>query len=131
MKLLYLYVFFLLVVPNPISSIAEEMRTYTTIGARSCKVWNDQKAEQQKVTAEINFSQFDLLTTRSWLLGYLSGYNALLSEEIDLLDDIDADTITLWMDNYCSKNPAKGLTDGARQLAKEIIKIHKRKPKSQ
>jgi hypothetical protein len=54
-----------------------------------------------------------------WLLGYLSGIAA--AKNIDLLQGAERKSLFLWMDNYCQKNPLKRISDGAHDLASELI----------
>jgi len=81
------------------------------IGRYDCGIWLNQKSE----------------TSKSWLLGYMSGLNTMyvnsgLSGKKDLLEAISADQIYIWMNNYCQKNPLKTLDAGAISLFVEIGK---------
>ena len=82
---------------------------------RSCGNW----VEQRK-TDDIN-----LVGTRSWLLGFLSGLAVGFNK--DFLEGIDDDQIDLWMDNYCKANPLKSLSTAGQYLATELIKQKKLK----
>jgi len=57
-----------------------------------------------------------------WLLGFLSGMviNESALFKHDFLRDVSAEQIELWMDNYCSNNPLKNVSDGAVTLAFEL-----------
>lgn len=63
-------------------------------------------------------------TSRTWLLGYLSGVNfKAATKSTDPLDKINsADQIFLWMDNYCRANPLKTVQAGANELYRELEK---------
>lgn len=60
---------------------------------------------------------------KSWLLGFLSGLNAVIAEEkkdmpkYDPLNTLNsAEQANLWMDNYCRANPLKRVSGGALDL---------------
>ena len=64
---------------------------------------------------------------KTWLLGYLSGFNVgTLSQmgfplNYDPLKKLNSsDQAYLWMDNYCRANPLKTVLDGALNLYKEL-----------
>ena len=64
-------------------------------------------------------------THRAWLLGYLSGMNAVWTKgqsavggPLDKLSS--AQQAFVWMDNYCQKNPLKDVGDGATGLFLEL-----------
>jgi hypothetical protein len=61
---------------------------------------------------------------RAWLLGFMSGVNAGLSNpKNDRLSKINsAAQIFLWMDNYCAKNPLKSVHEGGNELFRELGK---------
>jgi hypothetical protein len=64
---------------------------------------------------------------RGWLLGYMSGLNAMhvlenLKPEDPLRKLNSADQAFLWMDNYCKTNPLKTVGHGGWELFKELGK---------
>ena len=61
---------------------------------------------------------------RSWLLGYMSGLNyGLSNEKNDALNKVNsAEQIFLWMDNFCTKNPLKRVSQGGNELFDELSK---------
>lgn len=58
----------------------------------------------------------------SWLLGFLSGANVYGSHKVDLLKNVDHDSLFLWMDKYCKENPLEFMEAGARLLLNELLK---------
>lgn len=56
----------------------------------------------------------------SWLLGFLSGANVYSSKKVDLLENVDHDSLFLWMDKYCKENPLAFMDDGAKLLLHEL-----------
>ena len=62
---------------------------------------------------------------KSWLMGYISGLSMELNAtilKVDVLKDTDAESLFLWMDNYCKTNPLNTLSDGELELFVELIK---------
>ena len=63
---------------------------------------------------------------KAWLLGYLSGINAMLGDDKKKYDPLDklnsAEQAFLWMDNYCKRNPLNTITTGALDLYLELQK---------
>lgn len=63
---------------------------------------------------------------KAWLLGYLSGMNAMLANDKIKYDPLDklnsAEQAFLWMDNYCKTNPLKSVFDGGVELLLELQK---------
>ena len=53
-----------------------------------------------------------------WLIGYLGGF--AMGTETNYLNGASAESIYLWMDNYCQQNPLKGVVEGAFPLVKEL-----------
>jgi hypothetical protein len=54
---------------------------------------------------------------RLWLIGFLSGVNAGLSEDVDILKGQTQDSLIVWTDNYCRQNPLEGLAKAAIELS--------------
>ena len=78
----------------------------------SCGVWSRDRR-----------TNADFLET--WLMGYLSGVNAMQNADatnpLNIYDDIDSKMVALWMDRYCMQNPLKGLSSGMLDLSIELI----------
>ena len=56
----------------------------------------------------------------AWFVGFLSGM--AFESNKDLLKGTDNASITLWVTNYCQKNPLKSLSQAADELADELAK---------
>lgn len=56
----------------------------------------------------------------SWLLGFLSGANVYGSQKVDLLKNVDHESLFLWMDKYCKETPLESMESGARLLLNEL-----------
>ncbi|BDC37783.1 hypothetical protein PTKU15_10800 [Paraburkholderia terrae] len=79
----------------------------TTIGNRTCGQWSARK-QNTYITFAIE----------AWLMGYMTGL-AVASGD-DVLAGTDADSIYLWMDNYCQSHPLDRVGTGATDLFFEL-----------
>lgn len=79
------------------------------IANRTCGVWAKDHAA----------SSWEAAQDDSWLYGYLSGY--AMESRVDFLHSTDADSIILWMNNYCNTNPLDYISVGVIKLKKELI----------
>jgi hypothetical protein len=87
----------------------------TELGMTSCGNWVKDKVENpaSRIQAE------------SWLAGYISGANVWKADgNLDILAKTNAESIHLWMDNYCKDNPSKYVNDGAYDLIFELYQKH-------
>jgi hypothetical protein len=84
----------------------------TTWGASDCGEW----VNQSKVSPSM----------RTWLYGFMTGLgamNELNGSKDDPLKKLNsADQITVWMDNFCQKNPLKTVAGGGVTLFYELQK---------
>jgi hypothetical protein len=79
-----------------------------SIGARSCGQWVEARTTCQNVSAE------------AWLVGFLSGLADGMNK--NFLVDADADSLFLWVDNYCKANPLDYTTTAGQKLAVTLMK---------
>jgi hypothetical protein len=87
-----------------------------------CNSWtSDRKEAANGKGAEV----FSDSWGKSWILGYLSALNMSLGEEKDTLAAVDGETVFLWVDKYCDKNPNKQLYEAALDLFIKLKKISK------
>lgn len=91
------------------------------MGASSCGEWVKESAIESAWEADDSkpFSN-KYVVEFSWLVGYLSGI--AVSKQQDFLVGTTRESITLWMDSYCQKNPLDDTYDAANVLAKELAK---------
>ncbi len=77
-------------------------------GASDCGQWTKQPNEARK----------------AWLLGYMSGLNAALSDNHnDTLNKVNsAEQILSFVDNYCRSNPLKTVWHAGNALFAELLK---------
>ena len=79
-------------------------------GGASCGTW----VKESKVEG------WPRLVNRSWLMGYLSGL--VVESNRDVLRGTDAESLYLWVDNYCQSNPLKDIDDAGYILFQELAK---------
>jgi hypothetical protein len=101
---------------------AADTITLTVLGAHTCKDWNTKRENERKVPQPL-LASLSAASSQHWLLGYMSGYNAAYPTNKDLLDGMDADTVTVWMDKYCTSNPTKKLYEAAGVLLRQLVKL--------
>ena len=82
-------------------------------GGASCGVWIKERQEKG----------WPLVAKQNWLMGYLSGL--AVENGKDFLRTTDAESIFLWVDNYCRANPLKDIDDAGFDLSRELIKQKK------
>ncbi len=81
------------------------------MGNQSCGEWVKYRTGKQNI--------FDLRNS-ALLVGYLSG--AAIYSGLDILKTVDMESLYLWMDKYCKKNPLSTTYDGADILFEELKK---------
>jgi hypothetical protein len=96
-----------LVVAVGISSAASDSFGVTVRGSQSCGVWLSVQQKNARLQSE------------TWLIGFLSGIAVALDS--NFLKGTDNESIFLWMDNFCRKNPLEQIGNGASELAVELI----------
>jgi hypothetical protein len=79
----------------------------TVMGTQSCGKWI---ADKEKTA--LNFRNF------GWAVGFLSGLS--VGRSADALGPVDADSITLWIDNYCKANPFERMDTALTVLFEEL-----------
>jgi hypothetical protein len=98
-----------------------EARTVTTIGDRSCALWQKGRADPTDRLA------LGDLTSRAWLVGFLTGANFFVDTDADVLARVDADTTAAWVDAYCTQHPSEAVSDAAIALIARLTKIQRAK----
>ena len=96
-----------------LSATVFNAQAFTVRGTMSCGVWvKDRQEKGWPMTANI-----------AWLVGYLSGLASGSAK--DILRTTDGESVLLWVDNYCQKNPLKDVDDAGFDLFLELIKQKK------
>ena len=91
-----------------LSGVASSAIAFTFMAEPSCGEW----------VAEAN--QFNMHGNKMWLAGYLSGLASGTGK--DALEGNDADSLFLWMDNYCKASPLDKVGSSANKLFRELSK---------
>ena len=79
----------------------------------SCGAWISAKEQAPGYYGPISRAQYI-----SWVWGYLSGLEAATGQH--KLETTDADSITVWMDNYCANNALELLGDAIAVLWNQL-----------
>lgn len=104
-------------------SYAAATRVVTFYGKRTCAEWINVR-QQAKLNSPRDMGISEL-TVKSWVTGFLSGYNYAQGSNKDLLNSFPADSAFLWVDNYCRSNPKEDLVRAVHTLAEELLKVSK------
>ena len=81
-------------------------------GAVTCGTWIESRKNGTWRT-EIN-----------WILGFISSYNHNIyigTNPDGVFGNTDANSLALWMDNFCNENPLDLVYDGTSKLLDELI----------
>ena len=113
MNRLIAYISFALIFFFAMNSSYAGQRAITIMAPRTCSTWITERKEADSLK---------MLTSRSetWLLGVMSGLNAGLDSDKNLLSSVNS---SLVFDKYCAKNPKADVFDGAVQLILELGKV--------
>jgi hypothetical protein len=76
----------------------------TTFGVSDCGKWIKEPSEARK----------------GWVLGFLSGLNAIEAYKNSLSKVSSGEQIFLWMDNFCKANPLSDTLNGSIYLLIEL-----------
>jgi hypothetical protein len=92
------------------SAPASAQRTIIGHGLSSCGTWTQERREARGA-----------IPTRAWILGYLSGVNAL-DGDADFLAPVAVDSPAIfgWIDNYCRSKPLDNVQDAVNGLMIEL-----------
>ena len=83
-------------------------------GNRSCGVW----------ITEGKAGTSARVITEAWLVGFLTGL--VVATGIDALRGTDNESLYLWMDNFCQREPLKSIGDGGTELFIKLSEDGKR-----
>jgi len=88
----------------------DQNRIYKVLGYgdESCGTWLESRSEKGNKYLE--------LAMNGWVLGYLSGFNLQVPGKADWTNGVDNNGLFKWIDNYCSQNPLKSLSDAVETL---------------
>jgi hypothetical protein len=61
-----------------------------------------------------------------WLEGYVTAYNRLMPDTVNILGNSDVKSASLWVYNWCNSNPLNDLSKAASALTDERYGLFKR-----
>jgi hypothetical protein len=82
-------------------------------GVTSCREWQENRTQENLASWQ----------QRSWIAGYLSGYNSASWGRDFLVRQPDAAAIYSWIDNYCRDNPLDDLIHAVTALKDEVASL--------
>ncbi|MCK5499274.1 MAG: hypothetical protein KAI77_08735 [Gammaproteobacteria bacterium] len=83
---------------------------YMSRGDISCGEWSDDRKNGGSSET----------TATSWILGYISAYNAQTPDVYDITSGIEVGSISLSMDKFCRVFPLSHLSDGVQVLIESL-----------
>jgi len=90
-----------------ILSVSTPSVALSTLGDMACPKWTSNRADAASA-----------LRSRSWLVGFMTGL--AVASQTDVLRDADAESIALWMDNYCRTRPLDTVATSGMVLFLEL-----------
>ena len=95
-------------------------------GSVTCGSWSTARAKRDWQTSEsLNWYPYN-----AWIQGYLTAQQTGIPELTPILQRLDADAITAWVDNYCAAHPLDDLDAASLKLTFELVdKIPTRRKK--
>ena len=91
---------------------------YKGAGAGTCGTWIEERRNNNH-HAELH-----------WILGFISSYNTYVYKGSDpngVFGSANYQSVAVWMDNYCQKNPLNIIATGARVLVEELANRNTRR----
>lgn len=82
----------------------------TVAGGQSCGEWLKHRKN----------GGWEAIVVQNWLMGYLSG--VAMESNKDFLKNAEGESIFLYIDQYCTKNPLERVRGAGDQLASELSK---------
>lgn len=89
----------------------------TSVGGPSCDEWIKGRADKGR----------PMVVYQHWVLGYFSGISSGTGTEFWTKDgnNIDTESVHLWIDNFCKENPRKEVLETGKLLFVEKTQIRK------
>lgn len=97
----------------PARAADDVARTYRWMGSEtfSCGNWPRSAA----------YTRADKALMLNWVLGFLSRAGGEEGRP-DILRGVDQETVSVWLDNYCTANPLDGVATAAHRLQDELTR---------
>jgi hypothetical protein len=98
-----------LVVMTDLSASSNRAAAFSLIGpgVASCGTWTAHRRNQGAVPS---------LADQAWVVGFLSGIGYVGRNAADPLNDVDAEAVWAWVDNYCKVNPLDTIAKAAEEF---------------
>jgi hypothetical protein len=80
--------------------------------SRSCATWTQER--------KVDPDSIALRLMEQWVVGYMTGANAALPDDEDLLQNIDFNSLMARMDEFCQANPKEDLSFAANVVALDL-----------
>ncbi|MDL2283941.1 hypothetical protein LJC19_02190 [Oxalobacter sp. OttesenSCG-928-P03] len=90
------------------------------MGAQTCQRWTQSIKEAEDEKTGLMSSRFTVMANQNWVFGYASGLNAATAQKNNLLEDLDQQTLSDWVSQYCETNPEKSVTDAIHELFRRL-----------
>lgn len=103
------------------TSRAGDRKIYTTFGLRSCSQWL-QDEKDAGMASQNGFNKLNFIADQSWLAGFISGFNVAITDQQDLLSDMDLQAASTRVSLYCSRNRNASVPDAVIAMFVEIAK---------
>ena len=86
-------------------------------GNISCGKWfQDRRFDPGSAAFTPNQQTVDLVTEKSWVVGFLSAFNRYGWTGIDVASETDFDGLYAWIDTYCTAHPNERLSVATEAL---------------
>ena len=99
-----------LAVAVALTAAAPSTRMVSGQGTSSCGSWTEERRSEPMVA----------IGTTSWVLGYLTAYNAYVAKNGNVQGGADANAIGAWLDNYCAAHPLDDIDTATRALISDL-----------
>jgi hypothetical protein len=81
--------------------------------SQTCAAWTqERKADSGSIARRL---------MEQWVVGYMTGANAALPADEDLLEGIDFNSLMARMDDFCRTNPQEDLSFAANVVALDLL----------
>lgn len=102
-----------------------EAREVTILAPVECTDWSSKRNTE----GDVSFGGDAIARIRMqfWLLGLVTGMNAMLDDDPNLLDTVNSTLIFDWISRYCAEEPEADLFEGATKFLMEVRKKSRKK----
>jgi hypothetical protein len=95
-------------------------------GQASCGAWTKAQAHRPHIGVDnklrVTFADMDLASQTAWVSGFLSAFDYYGNGSGNVGNDIDANGILAWIDNYCVAHPLDSIATATIALVSELSK---------